>query len=109
MSITNGTAILDTLMSEADLQSQVTELAEKTGWLFYHTYRSDRSPAGFPDLVLVRPPRLLFVELKKQRAKRTPAQDVWAEALEEVSGPSENVQYYCWRPSDWDEIVTVLR
>ena len=76
MSITNGTAILDKLMSEADLQSQVTELAEKTGWLFYHTYRSDRSPAGFPDLVLVRPPRLLFVELKKQKAKRTPAQDV---------------------------------
>lgn len=88
-------------------------LAPRLGWLGYHTHRSDRSPAGFPDLALVHPGagRLIFAELKRQRrsAKPTAAQMEWLDALESVryaagdyeqAPPFEPVRVYLWRPLD---------
>lgn len=66
------------------------------GWLRYHTYDSRRSRAGFPDLVLVRPPRLLFIELKTARGKTSEDQREWAKVLKLIPG----VEYYLWRPAD---------
>lgn len=54
--------------SEAAFLQKVEQEARHNGWLVYHTHRSDRSAAGFPDLVMVRPPRLIFAELKAQDA-----------------------------------------
>lgn len=77
-------------MTEAQLQAAIIGtprspgLAQRLGWLAYHTHRSDRSPAGFPDLTLVNPSkgRLAFAELKRQkRSNPTPAQVEWLEAL----------------------------
>lgn len=61
-------------------------LALALGWRGYHTHRSQHSPAGFPDLVLVRRGRLVFAELKRQadRYQPTPAQAAWLEDLREV-------------------------
>lgn len=80
-------------MTEAQLQAAILGtprapgLADSLGWLGYHTHRSDRSPAGFPDLVLVHPKAglLRFAELKRQkRSNPTRAQVTWLDALELV-------------------------
>ena len=100
----DGRQVLDNALSERDFQRQVVELAELTGWRTYHTYDSRNSHPGFPDLVLVRAPRLIFAELKRERGRVAAAQREWAEDLEACPG----VEYYLWRPSDWDEIKQVL-
>ena len=101
----DGRQILDMALAERDFQRQVVELAKLTGWQVYHTYDSRRSNPGFPDLVLVRPPRLVCAELKRQKGRVTAAQREWAEALRACPG----VEYYLWRPSDWDEIEELMR
>lgn len=109
-------------MSEAQLQAAIIGtgprapgLAQRLGWLAYHTHRSDRSPAGFPDLTLVHPGEglLRFAELKRQRksAKPSPAQVEWLEALRTVeratlddhvlyAGAPQPVTVHLWRPLD---------
>ncbi len=39
---------------EKQLQAQIVKTAGELGWKAYHSYFSDRSEAGWPDLVLVR-------------------------------------------------------
>jgi hypothetical protein len=69
-------------MTERVLQTQVERLARLLGWMAYHTEFSIRSTAGFPDLVLVHPVHgLVFLELKSERGRTTPAQEEWLEAL----------------------------
>ena len=41
-------------ITEKEFDAQVKELATTFGYIRYHTYRSERSPSGFPDLVLAR-------------------------------------------------------
>lgn len=87
------------------------ELPVPLRWRYYHTHRAQNSPAGFPDTVLVRPPRLVFAELKREglRYQPSPAQHGWLDDLEDVAaaltvaagiplGPVPEV--YLWRPSD---------
>jgi hypothetical protein len=85
--------------------AQVLELADVFGWEHYHAWVSVRSAPGFPDCVLVRPPRALFVELKSEKGKTTPAQDQWLELLAGCPG----VEVFVWKPSDFDRAVEVLR
>lgn len=84
-------------------------LALAYGWRGYHTHRSQHSPAGFPDLTLVRAGRLIFAELKTERGKTTDEQDAWLEDLGEVADRGQLlgasvanplVAVYLWRPSD---------
>lgn len=78
-------------------------IALALGWLGYHTHRSQHSPAGFPDLCLVRDGRLIFAELKRQAAKHkpTPAQVAWLDALDDVAvRAAAAVTVYLWRPLD---------
>jgi hypothetical protein len=99
----NRTLIAD--VTERDLTTYVRDVAQAFGWRRYHTWLAKHSSAGFPDEVLVRPPRLLFVELKAERGTLRPDQEAWLEALRAVPG----VEVYVWRPSDMDEIAKVLR
>lgn len=101
-------------MSERTLQARVEQMAKATGWLFYHTHRSDRSPAGFPDCVMVRRGRLIFAELKRQakHAKPSPAQQEWLIKLGDVRAAIEPfllraggcaprpLEVFLWRPID---------
>lgn len=89
-------------ISEAGFQSIVTTLARLQGWLDYHTYDSQRSREGFPDLVLVRE-RVIFAELKAQKGKVAPAQREWGKRLLKAGA-----EVYLWRPSDLDDIKQVL-
>jgi hypothetical protein len=92
-------------MTEAELQSNVTELAKILGWrsahfrpaMTSHGWRTAVSGdgKGFPDLVLVRE-RILFVELKGVRGTLSVEQQDWMFALGEAG-----VQREIWRPCHW--------
>lgn len=73
------------VMTERQLLEAIRALAKRLDWLVYHTHDSRRSEPGFPDLVLVRDGRVIFAELKTQRGRVSPAQDVWLERLAEVT------------------------
>ncbi|RJO60353.1 MAG: VRR-NUC domain-containing protein [Dehalococcoidia bacterium] len=91
--------------SEESFQDRyVIPLAKMFGWCYYHTHNSRHSAEGFPDLVLVRPPRIIFAELKAKGKKPTRAQEAWLELLGSVPG----VEVYDWTPDDADRIVTIL-
>lgn len=72
-------------LPEKDLRENVIEMARWLQWMVYWTHRSDHSPAGFPDLVLVSPPprtTVLYIELKKDdRMRLRPEQQLWSERL----------------------------
>lgn len=91
--------------SEKDFQAAVMKLADANGWIAYHTHNSRRSNKGFPDVVAVRGPKLIFAELKSATGTFTTDQKLWLAALEAVPG----VRVFRWRPSDWPEIVAILR
>jgi hypothetical protein len=55
----------------------------------------DKDSKGFPDLVLVRAPEILFWEVKKELGKTTPEQDEWLAALSSCGLEARVV-----RPSD---------
>ena len=84
-------------MTERQLQEAVLKLARLRGWLCYHTHDSRRSQPGFPDLVLVRPPDVLFVELKSAKGVVSLAQEDWLLRLQH----SKHVRTELWRPKDW--------
>jgi hypothetical protein len=93
----------------------IIPLAKQLGWRCGFTKRSDHSPAGIPDLLLVHPiqRRLVIWELKKdppqdptpkQLAKVTPtaAQQAWLDDLAAVAEAAGGaVEVGVRRPSDW--------
>ena len=93
-------------MLEKDLACYVVDCARLYKWKHYHTFDSRRSPEGFPDLCLVRPPRIVFAELKSEHGRLTPAQREWVRELGECG-----LEVHLWRPADIDNgiILEVLR
>lgn len=106
--------MLSDAVPEREFQARVVALARQLGWRVHHTrpaqYRSGRwatpltGDAGLPDLILLRPPRLVFAELKSERGRVSKAQAEWLDALQQCVG----VEVYLWRPSDWQAIVKIL-
>jgi hypothetical protein len=88
---------------EAFLQ-QILTLARLCHWACYHTRDSRRSDAGWPDLVLCKPPRLLIRELKRDGEVPTAAQQAWLRALRACG-----VDAAVWRPADWEAIARSLQ
>ena len=90
---------------EKDLQKMVTDLADLWGWKWTHfgkaQYKDGRwstplsGSKGFPDLVLVRPPRLLFIELKSDTGRLSLDQKLWLEILGEAGQ-----EVHMWKPKD---------
>ena len=109
-----------TQWTEADLLAYVRRTARLLQWRTYHTLWSVGSDGGMPDLVLVRPPRVLFCELKTERGRLTKGrlhptnrgrrtrwtdgQLEWLADLARCPG----VETYLWRPSDAQEIAQIL-
>jgi len=93
--------------SEESFLHRVLEFARLMGWsLRYHTFDSRKSAPGFPDLVLVRAPRVIFAECKTDGApKELPfAQRLWMHELLRCPG----VEFYVFRPRNWLEIERIL-
>jgi len=101
-------------VSEAAFLTQVIDLAQALHWRAHHvrpawSKKGWRTPIqgdpGFPDLVLVRPPRVIFAELKSERGRLSDEQEIWIDWLEKC----HLGEIYIWKPSDWDDIVSKLR
>ncbi len=101
-------------ITEAAFMAQVLELAQLRNWSTFHvragrTLDSWRTPGsgtmakGWPDLVLIRGSRLLFVELKRDGGKPTMDQVRVLAVLREAA------ETYIWMPKDWDFIERELR
>ncbi len=98
--------------SEESLRGDVVDLARRYGWRIYFTWRSEHSPEGFPDLVLVRGETLIFWELKRDVGPRggtshaalTPAQEAWLEDLARVRRILTGIV----RPRDLERVAAIL-
>jgi hypothetical protein len=102
-------------MTEAELMSNVIELAHVFGWRVAHfrpamTSKGWRTPvsadgAGFPDLAMTRD-RVIYAELKSARGVTSDSQKNWLAALSNAGA-----EEYVWRPIDWldGSIEAVLR
>jgi hypothetical protein len=100
--------------SESAFLEQVLTMAGWYGWRTFHvrparTLRGWRTPiegsgVGFPDIVAVKPPVVLFCELKSDNGKPTPQQEKWLACLAEC----REVRTKIFRPSDLDKIACVL-
>mgnify|MGYP001585300537 FL=1 len=100
--------LLPPAVSHKAWQRTVLATARQFGWKPYWTWYSVHSPAGFPDLVLVRLDRLVFAELKTETGKITPAQQEWLDILEPLAQEGR-IEVYVWRPSQFEEVATILR
>lgn len=100
--------------TEAQFQRAIVELARLAGWAIFHvsdsrkpgpngTLVGDRMTKGFPDLVLAGHGRILFRELKRESGRLSKEQVEWLDVLS-----SNGADAKVWRPSDWDEIESVL-
>ncbi|HEX3331227.1 MAG TPA: VRR-NUC domain-containing protein [Gaiellales bacterium] len=89
---------------EKGVQASVVHLARLLGWAVFYVRDSRGSPAGWPDLVLIRDDRLLFRELKTDRGRLSPDQQRCRERLEKT-GADVGV----WRPADWWTIEATLK
>ena len=90
-------------MTEKELKSAVIKAAKAAGWRWYHVSDSRRTTRGFPDLVLLRPPRLLFIELKSEKGKLRPEQHAWIGELNDCG-----IEAYVVRPSNLELLLEGL-
>ena len=101
-------------MTETDLLNIVLDLAKLYGWHTAHfrpamTAQGWRTAVqgdgkGWPDLTMVKGSRLLFAELKSEKGKISPEQQLWLDKLAEIDGS----EVYVWRPAHIDEIAKIL-
>ena len=90
---------------EQEFQQRIIELARIAGFEhIYHTFDSRHSPAGFPDLILLKGGRQIVAEVKGDyKGQPTPEQYFWLVEFSKVTKDT-----YFWRPEDWEEIKKVL-
>ena len=117
------------VIPERDLLATVVEMAQAYDWLVFHVLdtglrhqdvvcpacaavfkalagdHARRIGPGFPDLVLAKPPFLYLIELKSERGKMRPDQQLWMEALEKCRHVGAGVV----RPRDLDRLERLLR
>lgn len=98
---------------ETLFQGEVIRLARQYGFLVYHTVNSRRSIKGWPDLILLKPTRLIVAELKVETGKLSHEQEVWMNTFSELAAYGlamgfDGVEAYVWRPSMMDTILKCL-
>lgn len=105
---------------EADFQKAVIDWAHLFHWKVYwipdwmyrlaiasmlRSRRKDRDwpDKGFPDLVLLKPGRLILAELKSPKGRIEPEQKEWHDLFASVGLP-----VHIWKPADIDDIILIL-
>lgn len=101
----------DPLGNEAAFQSKLLKLLRAHGWRCTHNPpRPGRSrhitfgDPGFPDVVALRPPDLVFLECKSVGGKTSEEQRVWLVGLE-----AAGVDAWVVNPADWPVLVRLAR
>lgn len=90
-------------MTEKQLSATIIHAAKECGWLIARTWLSKFSPAGEPDLRMIRQGRLVVVELKSAKGKPSEAQNEWLEAYAGCG-----IDAFIWRPSDLEDAYRYL-
>jgi hypothetical protein len=101
--------------TEKEFQQWLTGVAEKHGWMVNHVrpalvkgrWVTNTTLKGWPDLTLIRPPQLLFLELKRDRqavADAPPEQQQVIAALQQCPG----VLAYIVCPDDMPHLARIL-
>lgn len=101
--------------SELECQAAIVEAAQLSGWRV-HAERASRrqsgswataiqGDAGFPDLLLCRPPRVMFVELKRRPYRVSPDQHDWLAVLGACPAVEARV---VWVPEGMDAFIAEL-
>lgn len=93
--------------SEDELLATVTEALTLCGWRWQHVRRSDlaivQGTPGFPDVIAVRGPMVLALELKREDGRPTGEQVAWLRAL-----GAAGILAAIVRPSDLDDLLLVI-
>lgn len=89
---------------EADWSETVYQAAKRRRWFAYRVLNSKGSTPGVPDLWLMRPPRMVYAELKDETEPPTAAQVACMALLRLYPW----VEVYLFRPQDWDEVERIL-
>ena len=95
-------------MNEKAFQAIVITTARENGWLVYHTYDSQKSAPGYPDICMIKDGFIMFVELKTDKGKVTTAQRQWIEQFIRHQHHCKNFIIEIWRPHIWDEKKKLL-
>lgn len=106
------------VLAERHFLLWVLELAQTFGWRCHHSPDSPDArklprgrrgeylvDPGCPDIIAVRPPRVLFIEVKSSRGRLRRGQQEWRAELLQCPG----VQLHLWRPGDELKAQEVLR
>lgn len=100
-------------ISEKQFQAWVVRRARERGWARqFHVLRAqvqgvwvtNTSAPGVPDLWLLRPPRLIVLELKRWGGKATDEQAAWIAGLQKVPG----VDAFVVDPGDAADVLDLL-
>jgi hypothetical protein len=91
---------------EGDFLLAVVVFAHLYRWETHHEHDSRRSSAGWPDLEMVRPPRHVRAELKRDDEDVEPGSDQDRILAKLRECPS--LEVYVWHPRDWPAIVQIL-
>lgn len=83
--------------TEKQFVQLVMDFVRLNGFLAYHTWRSDRSAKGFPDVIAVGHDVCLAIELKLDGRYPNAKQAEWLERL----GAIEGIWAFCLQPTDW--------
>ena len=90
-------------MTEGELEALVEQAFRLGGWLVFHTRDSRRSEPGFPDIVAVKAPWVVFSELKasgeKVKAGPGPLGAAGASSPRKRTGSRACVAVPAWKPS----------
>lgn len=90
--------------SEAGFQLAVCDLLDLHGWLWWHDNFSRWNKRGLPDLLALRGPRMLALELKTAKGRETPEQLGWLDALSQIPG----VEARIIRPADFEALKRLI-
>jgi Holliday junction resolvase len=94
----------------------IGDALDVTGWAWIHhrparrkdgkwtTPTQGNSSKGFPDIVAVRSPRVLWIEVKTNAGRATPEQKQWIESLCS-SGQEAHVLHF---PRDWHRFDVLI-
>ena len=110
------------MMLERDIQESIRQTAQQFGWssrsshtftrvpdsrmgFFYHTWNSQKSEKGFPDIVMSNGTHLIIAEVKRNK----PHGKVSDEQKNMLDILSEHIPLtFLWREDDLDEVYQVL-
>ena len=101
---------IEKLMSEEQLSNIVVKLLGLYGFKYYYTWQPRQSSnratqvKDFPDIVAMKVPRLLVMELKREKGVVAPGQQEWIDGIKLCGSPES----YVVRPSTLDLMQEII-